>query len=136
LWKGIGLTANYTHLAQSSSDPAALATGISPRNYNLGMYFENYGLSVHLTYVRQDGFIVANAPQNALQLPLRADATGQLDLSTSYWLPWIGGHTVQAFFNARNLNDSIQRSTFGFEEQTFSAYWPGRDYILGLRANF
>lgn len=136
LWRGLGVTANYTHLAQSSIDPGTLATGISPRNYNLGGYFEAYGLSVHVTYVRQDGFIAANAPQNNLQLPLRADPFGQVDLSTSYWLPFNGGHTVQVSFNARNLTNAVLRETFGYEAQTFNAYWPGRQYVLGLRASF
>lgn len=136
LLNGLGLTANYTYLSQSSSDPSALATGISPENYNFGVYYSLQAFSTHVTYVRQEGYILANAPQNNLNLPLREDPVGWLDASMDYWLPIGGGDMVQIVLDGKNLSNSHLRSTFGFEEQTYSAYWPGRQYILGFRARF
>jgi outer membrane receptor protein involved in Fe transport len=134
--RGTGITANYTHLAQHSWDPANIALGISPRNYNFGGYYENYGFSLHVTYVYQAANVVATAPQDNLNLPLIADPHGQVDMQASYSLPYFGATAVQLFFDAKNLNNEPIRTHFGYDNETYSVYFPGRLFILGARAKF
>jgi len=135
LVEGLGFTGNYTHIEQSASGSAAVATGIGPNNYNVGAYYENYGLSIRLTYVYLDERIVAQAPQNNVSnAELIADASGQIDLSVAYELPWI--EDFQVTFNAVNLNNERQRTRFEYDNATYTAYYPGRQYMLGIRGKF
>ncbi len=137
LWgiTGFGFNGNYTHVEQSSDGSAAVATGIGKNNYTLGGYYENHGVSVHITYTYLDGRIVASAPQNNINLPLIADPAGQLDLAANYTLPWYN-KAFQVTFNAININNSIQREVFGYENAPYQVYYPGAQYILGFRAHF
>ncbi|WP_158917277.1 TonB-dependent receptor [Caulobacter sp. S45] len=137
LWglTGFGFNGNYTHIEQSSDGSAAVATGIGKNNYTLGGYYENYGVSVHITYTYLDGRVTAAAPQNNVNLPLIADPEGQLDLAANYTLPW-HNKAFQITFNAININNSIQRTVFGHDNAPYSVYYPGPEYIVGMRAKF
>ncbi|THD81709.1 MAG: TonB-dependent receptor [Phenylobacterium sp.] len=140
--KGLGFTANYTHLdtkapTSTTSTSTGPLPGVPKFTYNLGAYYENYGVSVHLTYVYNDKLIAAAAPQNNVNLPLIADARGQLDLSASYTLPdFFGQKQMQVTFNATNLTNEPLRTVFGFENAPYSTYYPGRQFLIGLRGKF
>jgi TonB-dependent receptor len=129
--KGAGVTGNYTHVDLSAPK---LATGIAPFTYNLGAYYENYGVSLHLTWTYMDKRVVATAPQNNVNVPLITDPYGQLDLSAAYTLPFY--ENVQITFNAQNLTNEKQRTVFGYSNAAYTAYWPGSIFLLGFRGKF
>jgi TonB-dependent receptor len=137
--QGLGITSNFTHItSRSFSQGVALGNlpGIPGHTYNLGGYYENHNISVHVTYVYNSKLIAATAPQNNLPLPLIADARGQLDLSADYTLPSWGGLQSQITFGASNITNAALRTVFGFENAPYSVYYPGSFYTLGLRTKF
>ena len=79
--------------------------------------------------------IAANAPQNNLPLPLRADSRGQLDLSAGYQLPFLD-NGVRLTLDVLNITNEPIRTTFGYDNAAYSVYYPGRQVLVGLRARF
>lgn len=132
--EGLGFSANGTRIKQSASG-GLVATGIAPYSYNLQAFYENYGVSVSLNYVWNDESIAANAPQNNVQVPLRAEERGQLDLSAGYTLPFMN-EAMRVTLDALNLTNEPLRTQFGYSNSPYSVYYPGRQVLLGLRATF
>ncbi|GIL41162.1 TonB-dependent receptor [Roseiterribacter gracilis] len=132
--KGLGFTGNYTHIDQSSTGTAAVATGLAKYAYNIGAYYENYGVSLRVTYNYLNGRVTATAPQNNVNVPLRTDPYGQIDMSVNYTLPWM--ENIQLTFNGINLNNERIRNTFGYDNAAYSVYYPGRQFIFGVRGKF
>jgi len=137
--KGFGVTSNYTHISSTSfSQGTALGAlpGIPRYTYNLGGYYENHNISLHLTYVYSASFVTSQAPQNNVNVPLVADARGQLDFSGDYTLPNWWGMDAQVTFGATNITNQPLRTAFGYENATYQVFYPGASYYLGLRAKF
>ncbi|WP_409977402.1 TonB-dependent receptor [Sphingomonas sp. Y38-1Y] len=134
LTRGLGFSANGTYITQSS-DSGLVAPGVPEFQYNLQGFYENYGLSLSLNYVWQDGVIAANAPQNNLPLPLLADARGQMDLSAGYQLPFMD-KAFRLTLDVLNITNEPIRTTFGYENATYNVFYPGRSVLFGVRANF
>ncbi len=132
--EGLGFSANGTKINQSSST-GLFAAGIAPYSYNLQAFYENYGVSVSLNYVWNDDSVAANAPQNNVNVPLRAEARGQLDLSAGYTLPFMD-ESMRVTLDALNLTNEPLRTQFGYDNSPYSVYYPGRQVLLGLRATF
>jgi TonB-dependent receptor len=132
---GFGISANYSHIKQRSNGSAAVATGIAPNLYPLGGYYEDSRLSVHVNYTYTDKAIVAIAPQNNVDVANIMDSHGQLDLSASYTLPLLD-NAIQLSFNAINLTNAPLRTYAGYENAPFSVYYPGSQYLFGLRVHF
>jgi TonB-dependent receptor len=132
--KGLGFSANGTYIKQSSQSDL-FAPGIAPYTYNLQGFYEGYGVSVSLNWTWQDKMVTLNAPQNNINVPLIADAHGQLDLSASYQLPMFNT-PVRLTFDAQNLTNAPLRTVFGYDSAPYSVYYPGRQIIFGVRASF
>jgi TonB-dependent receptor len=135
--RGLGITSNYTHVTSKSfSQGSALGVlpGIPSYTYNVGGYYENHNISLHVTYVYNAKLVAATAPQNNVNLPLIADARGELDFSTSYTMPKFYGVEMQVTFDGINVTNAPLRTVFGYENAPFSEYFPGAAYVLGLRA--
>jgi TonB-dependent receptor len=139
LLKGFGVTSNYTNITSTSfSQGRSLGAlpGIPKYTYNVGAYYENHNISLHVTYVYSASYVVATAPQNNVSVPLIQDARGQLDFSGSYTLPnWFGTES-QVTFGASNITNQPLRTIFGYENAPYQVFFPGASYYLGLRAKF
>jgi TonB-dependent receptor len=134
--KGLGFNANFTHVDWTTTGAGVPSpTGVPHFTYNLGAWYENYGLSLHVDYVWKDSSVAAIGPQNNVALNYYNDAYGQLDMSASYTLPWWGGRT-QITFNALNMNQAVQRTYTGYERAAYSYYAPGSIYMVGFRGRF
>jgi TonB-dependent receptor len=134
LYQGLGFSANATYIKQSSSS-GLVAPGIARWSYNLQGFYEGHGLSVSLNYVWNDKSIAANAPQNNINVPLRADSRGQLDLSAGYQLPF-HDNLMRLTLDVLNITNEPLRTTFGYDNAPYSVYYPGRQVLVGLRASF
>jgi len=130
--KGAGITANYTHV---NANPTGFLYGVAPNTYNLGGYYENYGMSVHLTYVwtaKTDG-----GPASGVTNPDGSnwhyynDARGELDMSASYENPWY--KDMLFTFNAINLTNEPIRVIDQNENTPHSWYSSGRQFLFGVR---
>ncbi|MDX3900810.1 MAG: TonB-dependent receptor [Sphingobium sp.] len=135
LVKGLGFSANGTYIKQSS--PSGLvATGVSKWSYNLQGFYENNGLSVSVNYVWNDKSIAANGPQNGISdAALRNDARGQLDMSAGYQLPFFN-KALRLTVDVLNITNEPLRTTFEYDNAPYNIYYPGRQILAGIRANF
>lgn len=134
LVRGLGFSANGTYVKQSSST-GLVAPGVSPYSYNLQGFYENNGLSVSLNYVWNDESIAVNGPQNSIPVPLNFDARGQLDMSAGYQLPFMN-NAFRLTLDVLNITNEPLRTTFGYDNAAYSVYYPGRQVLFGVRANF
>lgn len=146
LVEGLGFTANYTRINQSSKNaPAATSgtrenlgsavTGLSPNTYNLSVYFERAGFSSRLSYNYRDPYVSFLGPQNNIEGNGVVSESEYLDASLSYRLPWFGNVSVS--FEAQNLLNEIQLTTIdGDPDLPYGAYAPGRTFVMGLSGRF
>ncbi len=135
LVKGLGFSANGTYLKQSSSS-GLVATGVPKWSYNLQGFYENNGLSVSLNYVWNDKSIGANGPQNGItEAFLGNDSRGQLDLSAGYQLPFFN-KALRLTVDVLNITNEPIRTIFAYDNAPYSIFYPGRQVLAGVRANF
>ncbi|SFJ28435.1 TonB-dependent receptor [Caulobacter sp. UNC279MFTsu5.1] len=134
LVKGLGFSANATKLEQSSST-GLFAPGVAPYRVNLQGFYEGHGASLSVNYVWNDESVAANGPQNNINVPLKAEARGQLDVSAGYVLPF-ADKAWRVTLDALNITNEPLRTTFGYDNAPYSVYYPGRQVLLGLRASF
>ncbi len=107
-----------------------------PWRYNLQGFYEGHGASLSVNYVWNDESIAANAPQNNVNVPLKAAARGQLDVSAGYQLPFMDKAWRPDAGRPEHHQRSPLRTTFGYDNAPYSVYYPGRQVLLGLRASF
>jgi TonB-dependent receptor len=146
LWDGLGVTANYTRVQQNvdpgltASVAQSVATGIAPYAYNLGAYYDAHGLSVHVTYNITGRFVSISTPAySGIPQAQYFDTYRQVDLSSSYTLPWFNGTLLegaQITFDAINLNNEKQFSYVGDRNAVVNVGYPGPTYLLGFRGKF
>jgi TonB-dependent receptor len=144
LLRGLGFTANYTRINQSSQgapeaaagtrqSPGSAVTGLSPNTYNLSVYFERQAFSTRLSYNQRDAYVSFLGPQNNIEGDGIASKGEYLDASLSFRL-WEQGRIT---FEAQNLLNEIQLTTLdGNPDLPYGAYAPGRTFVLGLSGNF
>ncbi len=136
--EGLGFNANFTHVTQEGrgTGAPAQAIGISPYTYNFTGYWENYGASVRLSYTWNDKQIISGNNQNSVPVAqLKSDARGQWDLSASYKLESLPTKP-QVTLNVINLTSEPLRTTFQYDNATYTYYDPGYSVILGVRGTF
>lgn len=135
LVKGLGFSANGTYLKQSSGS-GLVATGVPKWSYNLQGFYENQGLSVSLNYVWNDESIGQNGPQNGITSAfLGNDSRGQLDLSAGYQLPFFN-KALRLTVDVLNITNEPIRTIFAYDNAPYSVFYPGRQVLAGIRANF
>ncbi len=142
LLEGLGFTANYTRIIQSSEGaPAGPAgqreflgsavTGLSPNTYNLSVYFERKGFSTRVSYNYRDPFVSFLGPQNNFEGNGVARKGEYLDAALNVRLPWFDDASLS--FEAQNLLNEFQLNTIdGNADLPFQAYAPGRTFVLGV----
>lgn len=135
LVRGLGFSANGTYLKQSSAS-GLVATGVPKWSYNLQGFYENDGLSVSLNYVWNDKSIGQNGPQNGIATAfLGNDSRGQLDLSAGYQLPFFN-KALRLTVDVLNITNEPIRTIFAYDNAPYSIFYPGRQVLAGIRANF
>lgn len=135
LVKGLGFSANGTYLKQSSAS-GLVATGVPKWSYNLQGFYEDHGLSVSLNYVWNYKSIGQNGPQNGIANAfLGNDSRGQLDLSAGYQLPFFN-KALRLTVDVLNITNEPIRTIFAYDNAPYSIFYPGRQVLAGIRANF
>lgn len=135
---GLGFTANYTHVQQSSEGAGAptQALGISPYTYNGTVYYENHGATIRVSYNFNDAQVTGTPNQQGIALAQTfQDSYGQWDLSASYEFASLPT-SPQITLNVINFTSETQRATQQFDNSTLSFYDPGYTILLGLRGKF
>ena len=139
--RGFGFSANLTRINQSSSGAGAVALGVPEKTYNVTGYYENHGFMARVSYTWQEGSQVGGLNQNGIPAAgLYADDYGQTDFSSYVDLGYVfnqpSGWWPQVTFDVTNVTKEKQRSYFQFPNATFTAYDPGRTFMLGVRLKF
>ncbi len=138
--EGLGFNANATYIHQTGTGAApAIAVGVPDMTYNLTLYYEAHGLSIHVSDNYLGDSQASTANQNSIpNAAIFNDARSQIDLSSSYdlghWMHW--GHDAQLTFNVANLTDTKLRTYFQFKDATYTEYKPGSTVTIGLRGKF
>jgi TonB-dependent receptor len=137
---GFGISANATIIDQSS-DGAAVATGVSPRAWNLTAYYEQHGVSARISGTFTAGSQISGLNQNGIgAAALFADNYKRWDFSSSFDLAemfgWSSPFVPQITFDVANLDKATQRQHFQFGDATYALFNPSRTYILGIRGKF
>jgi TonB-dependent receptor len=137
---GFGVQGNMTIIDQKGEGAApAVATGVAPRTYVAGGYYENGGISARLIYTYNKGSQNSGNNQNGIpNAALFGNSYDQLDFSGSVDLAEIMGNEYlpQLTLDVINITKSTQRSYFQFPEAAFTWYQPGRTVMIGLRGKF
>jgi TonB-dependent receptor len=150
--EGFGFTANLTILDQKGSGSApAIATGISPYQYNLTGYYDHNGVSFRMSYVFNDKTYASGSNQQGICLPSTANpacpggaylygaAYGQMDISSSLRLSNLFGAIPtdpEVTFDIQNVTDSKLLSYFNFPNAVHSYYNQGQTFMFGLRGTW
>ncbi len=140
-FEGFGFTANATFLRiRAPASNPNVVTGVPlPMTYNVTGYYENHGLSVHLSYTWNDQNVAQRAPQNNLDLPQYGSGRGQADLSSSFRLSEVFGELPsdpQVTFDVQNLFRAKTPSWMGGKAGVYTFYDPGSIYMFGVRGSF
>ena len=138
-FEGFGWTANATFIrVKAPASNPNVVLGVPKFTYNATGYYENYGLSVHMSYTWNDGSAAQRSPQNNLDLVQYGAPTGVADLSASYKLAEIFGDlptSPEVTFNIQNMFKAKQRGYMGGQAGTYSLYAPGSVVIFGVRGS-
>ncbi|HEU4590205.1 MAG TPA: TonB-dependent receptor [Steroidobacteraceae bacterium] len=136
--QGLGFSSNYTRVSQhpQGTGVPAQAVGISPTSYNFTAYYENHGATVRLSYNHNAAQISSGLGQNGIPYgQYFTDAYGQLDMSASYEFSNLPT-SPQITLNVTNITGEHQRSTFVYDNATWTFYDPGYSILLGIRGKF
>ncbi len=138
--KGFGYNANATYISQRGSGAApAIAVGVPKMTYNVTLYYENHGLSVHVSDNYNGASVASSANQNGITAAsLYNDSRSQIDLSSSYDISNLlhFGKATEITLDVANLTDTKIRSYFQFKDATFTEYDPGSTVMVGVRGKF
>lgn len=135
---GLGFTANYTHVKQTSSGTGvpAVAVGVAPNLWNGTVYYDHGPASVRLSYTWTDKMIASGANQNGIPFArIKTDSRGEFDFSASYTLEHVTT-SPQITLDVVNLTNEPMRDTFQFSNAAYDIYYPGRTVMLGIRGTF
>lgn len=130
---GFGFQGNLTVLDGDFKTPDGKTSrfpGMSDTLANASLFYENYGLSVRLSYQWRDDWL--DEPSADATNETYWAATEQLDLSVRYQVR--KGLTL--YFDANNLTDEIGQRYQGKPSRPVETEGVGRRYMAGLRLNF
>ena len=143
--KGFGYNANATFINQRGSGAApAIAYNVPKTTYNLTLYYENHGVSVHLSDNYNAGSPSFNNSNGVNDLTTKNsalvynDSRSQIDLSASYSLGNLLPYSkdTEISLDVSNLTDTKLRQYFQFKDATYTEYDPGSTIMVGIRGKF
>ena len=142
LIKGTGFNANVTHIKQSLSgdvpaglNPNALLAGLAPWTYNITGYYETRAFQFRLSFVHRDENINRVCPCDNVPGDLYTASTDYLDAQISFPLPFY--REAALTLQAQNLMQEVSITRFEKQEaRPYNASYAGRNFVVGLRANF
>jgi hypothetical protein len=110
-------------------------SGLAPWTYNGTLYYETKDFQIRLSYTHRDANISNVCPCNNIPGDLYTTATDYMDAQISFPLPWY--KRLQFTIQAQNLLKQVQYSQYeNRESQPDGATYAGRNFVVGLRANF
>lgn len=130
-WGGFGVQANVTVTSSNANTPDGRSVplpGASPLIYNLGFYYEKYGISARVAYQFRSAFLSElGGPDTGGDLYWADD--GELDIGIRYGI----SKYLEVFFNGSNLTDAPGRRYAGIPQRTLEYEKFGRIFMAGFR---
>ena len=96
---------------------------------NMSLIYENYGLSMRISYNWRDEFLSGFDQHSA---PVFTEAYGQWDFNVNYAVT----DNLTVFVEGLNITEETQRTYVRFKEQFLRGYQYGARYNLGVRYTF
>jgi TonB-dependent receptor len=142
LLRGTGFNVNVTHIKQSLQgnvpaglSPNALLAGLAPWTYNATAYYETKAFQIRLSFVHRDENINTVCPCDNVPGDRYTVATNYLDSQLTIPVPWYPKAVLT--LQAQNLLQQVTLSRNDKQEaRPYNAQYAGRNYVVGLRANF
>lgn len=134
LAKGLGFTVSAGFLDQQSAT-GLVAPGVPGASAAAELFYERGPVSASVRYDWNGRSVAANGPLNGLNLAQYTDPRGQLDLALIYRLPrW--QDRFRFTLSVLNVGNAPLRTTLGYDNATFSVYYPGPQVLAGFGARF
>jgi hypothetical protein len=116
-------------------NPNALLAGLAPWTYNATAYYENKLFQLRLSFVHRDETLAAVCPCDNVPGDRYNVATNYLDAQLSFPLPFYRKASIT--LQAQNLMQQVTLSRFDKQEaRPYNGSYAGRNFVIGLRANF
>lgn len=136
-FSGFGVEANAAFLDSSFKSPDGIEfdlPGTSDLTYNAAISYENYNVSVRLSYRYRDAWL--DTTENDTRDGVYWDAQDRLELSLRYDLEDLTGLKAIVYADFNNLNDATDIRYTGNARNPNQVESYGSRYVVGVRANF
>uniref|UniRef100_UPI001F57A0EA TonB-dependent receptor domain-containing protein n=1 Tax=Sphingobium sp. Sx8-8 TaxID=2933617 RepID=UPI001F57A0EA len=130
--RGLGFVGNATYVEANKN---TRINGLSRYAFNVTGYYERDDVNFRISYNYRSKYALQIGPvQDGLPDSIITRGRGQLDLSSSYKLPFL--KELSLTFEAINLTNSDEYSYFGVENRLAVYRRPGRQFFFGVRGSF
>jgi iron complex outermembrane receptor protein len=134
LWSGLGFTASYSHTKSEIQQISKLGAqnlpislpGLSENVIQTTVFWEYQGFETRVNVRYRDAFVSEQVAVEAQTV--NYDDEMIIDYQASYQI----NENFGAVFQINNVTDEPTKSYFGFEAQTGTLQYFGRQYFLGL----
>lgn len=134
---GFGVEANAAFLNSSFESPDGVKfdmPGTSDLTYNAAISYENYNVSVRLSYRYRDSWL--DITENDTRDGVYWDAQDRLELSLRYDLEEMTGMKAIVYADFNNLNDATDIRYTGNAGNPNQVESYGSRYVMGVRVSF
>ena len=140
-FSGFGVEGNLALIGSEYTAPSGLEfdlPGQSNTNYNLSLFYENYGFSARVTYRYRSPWLDETETGNVFELGEGVYWAEQkrLDLAVRYSLYELTGYQASIIIDANNLTDETDFRYSGVRWNPNQIESFGRRFLIGVRVNF
>lgn len=137
-WKGLGFTGSYSYSQSKVKLTSTLAgqpqeiglPGLSPKVINATLFYGYKGFDTRVSVRYRDRFVATQMAINTQTVYYAPETV--VDYQASYNF----GNGLSMLFQVQNLTDQPTRTYFGYEQQTGTLQWFGRQYYMGVSYTF
>ena len=140
-FSGFGIEGSVAFIESEYTSPSGFKfslPGQSDTNYNLSLFYENYGFSARLTYRYRDRWLDETETGDVFGLDAGVywDTQTRLDLALRYDLEQLTGYQASIFVDVNNLTDAVDLRYSGEKWNPNQSESYGRRYVAGVRWSF
>jgi TonB-dependent receptor len=140
-FSGFGIEGSVAFIESEYTSPSGFKfslPGQSDTNYNLSLFYENYGFSARLTYRYRDRWLDETETGDVFGLDAGVywDTQDRLDLALRYNLEELTGYQASIFVDVNNLTDAVDLRYSGEKWNPNQSESYGRRFVAGVRLSF
>ena len=140
-FSGFGIEGSVAFIDSEYTAPSGFKfalPGQSDTNYNLSLFYENYGFTARLTYRYRDAWLdeTETGAVFGLDAGVYWDAQSRLDLALRYSLEELTGYQATVFVDLNNITDETDMRYSGEKWNPNQSESYGRRFLVGVRWSF